>query len=240
MKAAERLEAIQADGKKALADLKHVLSFIDDNQPDAGLRVLMVNSVIVGTVSVVEEILRQLFIEYLTIVEKSIDSHKKLRGTLRDINTQKYVENLRKLVKEKNEIDAIKLLDELRRCLNGEQNYHLAKEAISYNKGNFRSDQLTEIAKNIGLSEVWMKISDDATVSEYTGITVGKPCVTKLIYEWNLIYDERDLVVHRISQANGWSAQRVMLGIDLFLLVLDRFTYCLTQDLLSAIPPEMP
>ena len=104
MKAAERLEVIQADGKKALADLKHVLSFIDDNQPDAGLRVLMVNSVIVGTVSVVEEILRQLFIEYLTIVEKSIDSHKKLRGTLRDINTQKYVENLRKLVKEKNEI----------------------------------------------------------------------------------------------------------------------------------------
>lgn len=238
MKASDRLDAIRAEGLKALGNLSGVLAFMDASKPAPELRVLMVNSVIVAIVSTMEEVLRQLFVEYLTIVEERIDSHKKLRGPLREANAEKSTEEIRKFLKEKNEADAVKILDGLRRCLNGEPGYRIAKDAISYNKGNFRSSQLTEIAKLIGLSEVWAKIANDAAVAAYTGLPSGDECTNKLIRDWNDIYDERDLVVHRISQASGWGAERVGQGIALFLLVLDRFTVCLTQDLLSVIPIE--
>ena len=238
MKASDRLDAIRAEGSKALGNLLNVLTFVDATRPAPELRVLMVNSVIVASVSTVKEVLRQLFVEYLTVIEERIDSHKKLRGQLREANAEKSTEEIRRFLKEKKEADAVKILDGLRRCLNGEPGYRIAKDSISYNKGNFRSTQLTEIAKLIGLSEVWAKIANGAAVADYTGLPSGDECTNRLIRDWNDIYDERDLVVHRISQASGWGAERVRQGIELFSLVLDRFAVCLTQDLLSVIPIE--
>lgn len=238
MKAADRLNVIRTEGAIALSNLQDVLTFIERQKPSPELRVLMVNSVIVSTVSTVEEVLRQLFIEYLTIVEERIDSHRKLRGPLREANAERSTDELRKLLREKQEAEALKLLDGLRRCLNGDSGYRIAKEAISHNKGNFRSSQVTEIAKSIGLAELWSKMSDDARVTEYTSLPAGADCTNQLIRAWNDIYDERDLIVHRISQASGWGPDRVRQGIELFDLVLERFAICLTQDLLSVIPTE--
>lgn len=238
MKAADRLDVIRTEGAKALSNLQGVLALIEGQRPSAELRVLMMNSVIVSAVSTVEEVLRQLFFEYLTIVEERIDSHRKLRGALREANAEKSTEELRKLLKEKREGEALKLLDGLRRCLNGDPGYRIAKVAISYNKGNFRSAQVTEIAKLVGLANLWSKMADDARVVAHTGLPTGPECTDQLVRDWNDIYDERDLVVHRISQASGWGADRVRQGIALFDLVLERFAVCLTQDLLTVIPIE--
>ena len=238
MKAADRLDVIRTEGAKALSNLRGVLAFIDVQKPSPELRVPMVNSVIVSAVSTVEEVLRQLFIEYLTIVEERIDSHRKLRGSLREANAEKSTEELRKLLKGKKEGEAVKLLDGLRRCLNGDPGYRIAKEAISYNKGNFRSAQVTEIANLVGLADLWSKMADDARVVAHTGLPTGSDCTGHLVRDWNDIYDERDLIVHRISQASGWGADRVRQGVALFDLVLERFAICLTRDLLSVIPIE--
>lgn len=238
MNAAERLGAILADGTNAIENLRRVLDFIDDTKPPSELRVLMTNSVIVTAVSTLEETLRQLFIEYLTIVEERIDSYKRLRGELRDANAEKFVEVLRKSFKEKNENEALKLVDDLRKCLAGEAGYQLRKDEITHNKGNFRSFQLTDIAKLIGLNEIWRKIAHDESVANYIGIELGETCTQRLISDWNAIFDERDVIVHRISQASGWGVERVEQGIDLVLLVLGRFANCLTADLLIVIPAE--
>jgi hypothetical protein len=238
MSASDRLDEVWLEGRRALDNQRSVLKFIDDGKPAAELRVSMVNSVIVSVVSTVEEILRQLFIEYLSEVEKKIDSHKKLRGKLREANAEKTIDELRRALKEKNEAEAVKLLDGLRRCLVGEAGYRLAKESITNNKGNFRSEQLTDISKNIGLVEVWTKISSHETILEFTGAPTAAMCQNDIIARWNSIYDERDTVVHRISQASGWGPSTVNQAIDLFLILVDRFKVCLTEDLISILPFE--
>lgn len=238
MSAADRLDEVWLEGKRALENQRSVLKFIDDGKPVAELRVSMVNSVIVAVVSTVEEILRQLFIEYLAIIEEKIDSHKKLRGKLREVNAEKTVEELRKVLKGKNEAEAVKLLDGLRRCLVGEPAYRLAKESITNNKGNFRSDQLTEISKNIGLADVWAKISDHEAIWSFTGSPTATACQSDIVARWNAVYDERDTVVHRISQASGWGTEAVNQTVELFFVVVESFKICLIDDLLSVIPAE--
>ncbi|WP_354674307.1 HEPN domain-containing protein [Cupriavidus alkaliphilus] len=226
-----RLDAVRADGERILDNLQQILAIIEQSTFAPELRVLMVNSVIVASVSAVEETLRQLFVEYLTILEETIVSHDRLRASLRQANLEKSTLELSKLAKDKKETEAVRLLDSLRRCLAAEPGYRLAKSAIANNKGNFKSAQVTEIAKQLGLSSLWQTIAEDQVISEYVGQPVGPRCTEKLIADWNEIYEERDIVVHSLSNASGWGAARVDQAIALLLLVLTRLTACLADDL---------
>ena len=238
MNAAGRLVEVRAEGERALKNLLDVMTFVETHKPSAELRVVLLNNVIVATVSTIEETIRQLFIEYLTIIEERIDSHEKLRSALRQANAEKYAERIRALIKERNEREAASAVDRLRICLSGGAGYQLEKLAIADNRGNFRSKQVTEIAKQIGLTELWDKISDAPEVEQYIGLPAGAACAGRLIQAWNEVFDERDLVVHRVSRANGWGAEKIRQTVALFLLVLDRITACITNDLLSLLPEE--
>jgi hypothetical protein len=238
VRAADRLNAVRLEGLDALAELGKVLSFVQASTPPGNLRVLIVNNVIVAAVSVTEEVLRELFIEYLRIIEERVDSHKKLRGELRQSNADKTITELKKILKMKNESEALNVIEGFRRCLAGEPGYRLEKEGIARNEGNFRSSQVTDIAKLIGLSEIWSKIANTSDVSTYAGIPLGDELMNKVVSDWNAIYDERDTIVHRISLASGWSSERVEQGIELLILILNRLTGCLIDDVLTVIPAE--
>jgi hypothetical protein len=126
---------------------------------------------------------------------------------------------------------AATVVKDLSRCLNGETGYRLFKEELTYNKGNFRSLQLTEVAKNVGFTKVWTHISDCAEVEAYTGASVLDARVQRLITAWNAVFDERDLIVHSISKANGWSAEKIREAMTLSRLVIARIASCLASDL---------
>jgi len=98
------------------------------------------------------------------------------------------------------------------------------------NDGNFRSKQLTDTAGKSGLSEVWALIANSADIEAYTAEPNLETRKNKLIQSWNDIFDERDTIVHRVSQANGWSSSRIREAVALVELVFSRLSACLVSD----------
>ena len=225
----ERLGIVRTDGDEVIARLRNVLNFIDDKKPEARLLVLMVNSVIVSSVSAAEETIRQLFQEYLGLLEEIIGSHSRLRARLQESNLAKSVWVLQKLVGA-HDPAAVARLEELKKCVTGDADYRLAVAALAYNQANFKSKQVTDIATQIGISGFWDKVLNDQTVADYVGDDVGPQCFGKFIDEWNSVFDERDVVVHRLSQANGWGAARVDRALTMFSLALKRMCAVLAED----------
>lgn len=235
MKTSERLEAVRSDGSRTLEDLGRILELISAVKPEPELLVLMVNSIIVAAVSAVEEAFRQLFVEYLTLIEEVVDTHTKLRPELQKANAYKTHAALKLMMDNPDKTEAVKLLENLRVCLSGEPGYRLAKMSIANNQGNFKSAQLTDIAKLMGINGIWAKIANDESVANYTGHSIGSRCTERLISEWNDVFEERDTVVHRLSNASGWSAARTEEAIAMFQLVLLRFAACLDADIAALL-----
>lgn len=229
MSSIERFGAVLDDGKQTLANLSRVLAFIDAAKPDGPLLVLMINSVIVSSASAVEETIRQLFEEYLSILEEGIASHKRLRDDLRKANYEKSIHDLKRMLAV-DDVVAIQKLEELRKCVTGEESYRLAKSTLANNQGNFRSQQVTELAKQLGIKDIWAIMLNDVTVADHVGLDVGPRCVQFFISEWNDVFNERDTVVHRLSQATGWGADKIEHSIQMFTLALTRMTHCLAAD----------
>lgn len=229
MSAIDRLNAVLDDGNLTLSDLGRVLAFINLSKPDAPLLVLMINNVIVASASAVEETIRQLIIEYLTILEESIDSHTRLPENLCKSNYEKSIHDLKRMLSH-DEMDAVQKLDDLRRCVTGESGYRLAKASLANNQGNFKSAQVTELAKQVGVPSIWTNMLNDQAVADFVGLDVGPRCVDKFISDWNGIFDERDIVVHQLSQASGWGSDRIEKSIAMFTLTLTRLTTCLALN----------
>jgi hypothetical protein len=127
------------------------------------------------------------------------------------------------------------VVKDLSRCLDGVRDFRLFKEELTYNKGNFRSRQLTEIAKNLGIDRMWEKICDAPEVEEYAEGVLLETRVNKMTADWNEVFDERDKVVHSISKASGWGADRIRQAAVLFGVIIARVGASLAQDVSELI-----
>lgn len=231
----KRFDAIVSDFNAALSILEDMLQLIETTKSAPALRVVMLNSAIVALTSTIEETLRGLFKEYLSILEENIIDYRKLREKLQKTNLDCAIN---KMIKLKSDCDfkaVAVLVSGLEKCLNGQSGYQLLKENITYNKANFKSKQVTETSSNVGIGNLWESIADCAEIENYTGQTLLASRVNDLIAKWNELFDERDLVVHRISQATGWGADKIKQSIELSKLVLQRISKCLATDVNNLI-----
>ena len=222
---------MKQDGEGLFANLQHSLDVISNVQ-DARLRIFMVNSVIVSSVSAVEEILRQLMGEFLSVLEEGVSSYSRLDSKLRNNNIDKIITEIKSLSKNyaTNEALLVTHLSDLSKCISGGEGYRLAKGRLTDNQANFKSGQVTDLAKGIGIADIWTLISNHQAVGEFLGLELGDTCKNALIEEWNEVFTERDTVVHRISSASGWGMDRVRRAIDLFSLVIQRMMQCLVCE----------
>ena len=228
--ASQRFDAIVYDFEVALATLSEVLQHIEDAKPNGRLRVVILNNTIVALTATIEEALRGLFREYLSILEESFEDHRTLRLALQKSNLNCAIQDLRKYNNNEDFKTAAILLSNLEKCLTGQSGYQLLKEQLTYNQRNFKSQQVTEVSKNVGVSGLWQRICDCPEIEEFTGESVLDARVTRLTAQWNRIFEERDLVVHRISQASGWASDLIQLSIDLSKVVIKRIACCLSID----------
>lgn len=224
------LGAIIADYDVALQTLKEVLQHIDDSKPEARLRIVLLNNTIVALTATSEEILRALFEEYLSILEGNFEDYRKLRIELQKSNLECAIRDLKKLKSAEDLKAATDMVSDLAVCMNGHLGYRLLKEKLVYNQANFRSAQVTEISKNLGVPNLWRRVCDAEEIEEYTGEEKLETRESRLIAKWNELFDERDLVVHRTSQANGWAPERIQESITLSRLVVNRISECLLKD----------
>ncbi len=223
---------------EALSRLIQIIQFIDESRPPADLRVTMTNSIIVSALSTAEEAFREVFIEALNILEIYVPTHDHLNSQLKKANSEKSIDLVKRLLKEGKKADATSALRGLSKCLNSEPGYKLATAELTDNKGNFRSSQLTEISKSIGISEIWKLIADGPAVSDLLGgETDLERATTVLINDWNALFDERDLIVHRVSRASGWGSDRVKAAIELAQVVLSRLSAVLESEITAAVAP---
>ncbi|MCF3470774.1 HEPN domain-containing protein [Stenotrophomonas maltophilia] len=238
MSVRERLSAPEQEGMEALSRLRLIVDFIDESRPPPDLRVTMTNSIIVSTLSTAEEAFREVFIEALNILEQNVPTHDHLNNQLKKANSEKSVDLIKRLLKEGRKADASLALSGLSKCLNSEPGYKLASSELTDNKGNFRSSQLTDISKSLGINEIWKLIADGSAVTDFLGGETNIERATAvLINEWNSLFDERDLIVHRVSRASGWGSERVKEAIELAQLVLSRLAAVLEREISTAVAP---
>jgi len=71
---------------------------------------------------------------------------------------------------------------------------------------------------------------DCPSFTEYFGDDDVDRRLTIFTTKWNEVFDERDTIIHRVSQASGWADERIRQAIELFLLVIRRVSECLIVD----------
>ena len=228
------LEAVKGEFDGAADRLTAIISHIRSAGPDDPLlRVTMLNNVVVALCSTVEESIRNLFDAYLYIMEVSHPRHDHLRKELQRANVDSAIAELTTFKKLNNVGDAHEatiVLRNLSRCLSGEEGYTLFRSRITYNHSNFRTDQITTIAKRVGIPTILSTICDCADFEDWTNAMNTEDRVRIVGIQWNEIFDERDLVVHRLSSANGWNADRIERAVQLTRLLLKRLCECLIID----------
>lgn len=234
-----RLQPVIDDFETACDRLEDILQHISDHGPaDVRLRVTMLNNMVVALTATIEETARSIFSEYLLILQEEIRDHRNLRKPLQNANLDACVLALKNL----KAVDEIELRSEialnLEKCLKGRSDYFLMRDEITYNQGNFKTEQVTAIAKRSGLAEILRAVCDCTEVEEWTGRDNLDARVTYLSLKWNEIFAERDLVVHRISSANGWGPDRIQQAIALARLMLRRIMTCLHVDAVNLLEIE--
>lgn len=185
-------DGIIADYEAALQTLADVLDHIQRTNPDPRLRVVLLNNTIVALTSTIEEILRALFQEYLTILEANFADYRLLRADLQKANLGCAALELRALKSADDFKTATALISNLSICMNGHLGYRLLKDKLVYNQRNFRSGQVTEISKNLGLSNLWNSVCESSEIEVYTGESNLDSRKNRLITKWNELFDERD------------------------------------------------
>ncbi len=228
---APRLQSVVDDFEIACGRLEAILRHIESNGPaDRLLRVTMLNNMIVALSATVEETIRSIFSEYLLTLEEEIRDHRNLRKALQNANFDAAVAALKKL-KADGEIDRrAQIALNLEKCIKGRESYFLLRDEITYNEANFRTEQVTAIAKRSGLTEILKEVCDCDELEDWTGKENLDTRVTVLVGQWNEIFDERDLVVHKISSANGWGPDRIRQALSLVRLIIGRINICLLND----------
>src|ERR1700691_6137669 len=121
----DRFKVVEDDYIDALATLEDVLNHVTENKPAAPLRVVILNNVIVALISSLEETLRDMFQEYLTILEGSFKNHQWLRVDLKKANLDCAIQLLRDHKTDSDFDRAAAVVMDLSRCLNGDAGYRL-------------------------------------------------------------------------------------------------------------------
>jgi len=130
---AERFKAIEDDWKEAVATLEAILTHVAATNLAAGLKIVILNNVIVALVSATEEALRELFQEYLKIIEATVENHQHLRLDIQRANLECGIQQLREYKTGTDLAKAAAVIRELSKCFNGEPGYRLFKEELTYN-----------------------------------------------------------------------------------------------------------
>lgn len=234
-----RLQSVIDDFEIACCRLEAILLHIESDGPaDPQLRVTMLNNMVVALTATIEETVRSVFSEYLLLLEEEICDHRNLRRSLQNANLDASVSALKKL-KADNEIERrAEIALNVEKCLKGGTGYFLMRDEVTFNEANVRTEQVTAIAKRSGLAEILKMICDCNELEEWTGKANIDTRVTVLSRDWNEIFDERDLVVHKISSANGWGSERIRQAINLARLVVGRIKVCLRDDARSLLEVE--
>jgi 2-oxoglutarate dehydrogenase complex dehydrogenase (E1) component-like enzyme len=120
VESAQRFDAIIDDFEAALATLSEVLQHIEEAKSNNRLRVVMLNNTIVALTATIEETLRGLFQEYLSILEESFEDHRKLRQALQKANFECAIQDLRKYKTNEDFKTAAILASNLEKCLTGQ------------------------------------------------------------------------------------------------------------------------
>lgn len=225
----ERLDAVRKVIFEDIRTLIAVLDHIDSTMPPPELRVVITNSTLVALVSVIEEGLRNLFSEYLAILQETIPNYMRLKPDVRKANVKAAVQALKANV-DKPRV-ARDIAYDLSECLSGKPGFRLLREQMVRNDGNFRTRQVTSIAQNVGIREFWKLVCECTDLEEHTGETDSARRITIVEQTWNELYDERDIIVHNYSRASGWDRGKIERTIDLCQKVLIRIPVCLDSDL---------
>lgn len=228
--ASAQLAAIVSDYERATQTLLSSLDHVSNSNPPPELRVLFLNSSIVTLVSITEETIRNLFHEYLGVLQANVSSHTSLRDSLQKSNVQHGVKALAAVDIPGGATQARDLISKLEACLSGGPAYFLFRAELTYNRGNFKSAQLTDVAKNCGISEIIGVACDCPEFSELLGFEDVPRKITSFTAAWNELFAERDIVVHRISQASGWADHRIRVAVEFCQKAISRLADCLAAD----------
>ena len=149
--------------------------------------------------------------EYLRVVEECEAAFLDFREELQKSSFGSAVVALRKNGSWE---DAKKKTKDLNDLLSGGKVFKLAAVTIVNNQGNMRSAEVTDIAKRFGLKGIWREV----VIDEFFAPRLGEDHLARLeslvIQKWNAVFDERDNVVHRVSQASGWGTDVIKENIE--------------------------
>ncbi|MCA3436888.1 MAG: hypothetical protein INF48_06165 [Rhodobacter sp.] len=225
-----RLEVVVEEQLREFDALKGAVLHVKDSSPSSVQRVILCNTLVVGLTARIEESFRQLFVEYLKIVEECSASFHDLRSELRDCCFEAAVHAL----KSKADWDEAKRKNvDLTHLLSGASDFKLEKARIVNNQGNMRSKEVTAVAKRFGVHGVWELIAQAQSLVDEMGEDDLSRLEGLIIKKWNELFDERDNVVHRVSQANGWSADFIVDYIEFLKKVVTRMGVIVSEDCLN-------
>jgi hypothetical protein len=207
--------------------LGSAVAHVAQSSPSSKQRVILCNNLVVGLTARIEEALRETFMEYLRVVEDCDAEFADFKDALKKSSLEFAVVALKKYGSWD---EAKRKTRDLHDLLSGRSVFKLAAETIVNNQGNMRSAEVTDIAKRLGLNKIWREIARDAWFAAQLGEDHLARLEGMVILKWNSIFDERDNVVHRVSQANGWSASVIIDHIEFSKQVVRSIGYVVTKD----------
>lgn len=227
MDISERFALVVDEQLQEFGALKTAVEHVNQSNPAAIQRVILCNNLVVGLTARVEESLRQVFSEYLKIVEDSDAKFFQFRESLKKSAFESALVSLKRRDDWEN---VERKVGELHALLSGETEFRLAVVTIVDNQGNMRSSQVTDIAKRIGVDKIWIRISDEEIFSNSMNEEKIDRRANLIIQKWNEIFDERDRVVHRVSQASGWSVDKIIEHITFCEQIVKKVGSILSDD----------
>lgn len=231
----DRFTAALNDFRTAVQSLIEALEF-SVKAPIPTVATILLNSGIVTLVSALEESIRNLVVEYLRVIGEISDDFRSLRTDLQKASVLAYVDEIKENRDDYNLI--ARAIDGLRKCVVGDADFIFLERRISYNRGNFKSTEVTDVVSRLGIRETWRLVCIDESLEEITGIVNLEARRNEVISKWNELFDERDVIVHRLSQASGWGLERIKASAGLTSAVVTRLARVLADDAISHLPRQ--
>jgi len=222
-----RLSVVVEEQLDEFDALWSAVDHVAQSSPSAKQRVILCNNLVVGLTARIEEALREIFMEYLRVVEDCDAAFSDFKDELQKSSFGSAIVALKK---NGSWDDAKRKTKDLHDLLSGAHIFKLAAVTIVNNQVNMRSAEITDIAKRLGLNGIWRHV----VVDEWFAAQWGEDHLARLegmvVQKWNAVFDERDNVVHRVSQANGWSTSVIMEHIEFSKQVVRSLGFAVAKD----------
>lgn len=189
---------------------------------DATHRVIILNSLIVTHCSIIEEAFRNIVEAYLGEMRKGATLYSDLPDVVRAENVKCFLHLATKHARDGNSPELRRAVSSLSLCLANDESYQLAAKMLSHNQGNLKSKEVTAICKRVGVRGIWDTIVSCEELEMFTGDANAETRMNSVVDMWNSIFDERDVIAHRFSQASGWGANRIKNSIELSKIIISR------------------